>query len=184
MWSFFSKDPSKELVNFEIQESVQLDLALQEKTVWSLNNSKKKTNATTPQQNELFSVFSYQVKQGNESWVRFIACFFLNHLYIFKILIFLNQNKLPAAKNGFKRMKMLRHPNILMFHDGVESDKGVFIATERVQPLLNYLKESKESESQKENEISYGLYQIAVNIFYFYSRLFYINYSSPVKFVQ
>ncbi len=59
-------------------------------------------------------------------------------------------------------MKMLRHPNILMFVDGVESDKGIFIATERVKPLYDYLIDSKESDSQKENEISYGLYQIAV----------------------
>jgi SCY1-like protein 1 len=68
---------------------------------------------------------------------------------------------MPAAKNAFKRMKMLRHPNVLMFQDGVENDKAVFIATERVQPLYNYLKESKESDSQKHNEIAWGLYQIA-----------------------
>lgn len=59
-------------------------------------------------------------------------------------------------------MKMLRHPNILMFQDGVESDKGVYIVTERVQPLSTFLKESKDNQSQKENEISWGLYQIAV----------------------
>lgn len=61
---------------------------------------------------------------------------------------------------------MLRHPNILMFQDGVESDKAVYIVTERVQTLYNYLKESKESDSQKENEISWGLYQIAVRHYY------------------
>jgi SCY1-like protein 1 len=59
-------------------------------------------------------------------------------------------------------MKMLRHPNILMFQEGVDSDKAVFIATERVQPLYTYLRESKDNDSQKENEISWGLYQIAV----------------------
>ena len=61
---------------------------------------------------------------------------------------------------------MLRHPNILMFQDGVDSDKAVYIVTERVQPLYNYLKESNESTSQKENEISYGLYQIAVSLMF------------------
>jgi SCY1-like protein 1 len=75
--------------------------------------------------------------------------------------------KLAAAKNGIKRTKMLRHPNVLMFQDGVDSEKAVFIATERVQPLYLYLKESNESESLKENEISWGLYQIAVNIINF-----------------
>lgn len=58
-------------------------------------------------------------------------------------------------------MKMLRHPNILMFQDGLENDKAVFIVTERVQPLLSYLRDSKDNESQRLNEISWGLHQIA-----------------------
>lgn len=65
MWSFFSKDPSKELVNFEIQEAVPLEHQLQEKTIWSVNNAKKKGT----QQTEAFTVFSYQTKPGNEAWV-------------------------------------------------------------------------------------------------------------------
>ena len=69
--------------------------------------------------------------------------------------------KLQAAKNCYKRIKMLRHPNILMFQDGVESDKNVSFVSERVQHLHSYLKESNENESQKENEISWGLYQVA-----------------------
>ena len=73
MWGFFSKDPSKDLVNFEIQEQVQLDLELQEKTIWGLNNSKKK-GSSAPTGNSgpndlLYSVFSCQAKQGNEAWV-------------------------------------------------------------------------------------------------------------------
>lgn len=60
----------------------------------------------------------------------------------------------------------MRHPNILLFQDGVDSDKAVFIVSERVQPLSSYLEESKDNESQKENEISWGLYQIAVSFFH------------------
>ena len=60
-------------------------------------------------------------------------------------------------------MKMLRHPNILMFQDGLETDKSVFIVSERVQTLYSYLNESKENASQKENEIAWGLHQIAVS---------------------
>lgn len=59
---------------------------------------------------------------------------------------------------------MLRHPNILMFQDGVESDKSVQIVTERVQPLLSYLGESLDNQAQKEVAISWGLYQIAVSL--------------------
>lgn len=85
MWNFFSKDPSKDLVNFEIQDAVSLDYELQEKTIWSLNNAKKKgslvsgaSSASAPgnsvtvasgPNDSLFSVFSCQAKQGNEAWV-------------------------------------------------------------------------------------------------------------------
>ena len=72
--------------------------------------------------------------------------------------------KLQSAKNCLKRMKMLRHPNLLGFQDGIENEKAVYIVTERIQPLFNYLNESKDNESQKENEISWGLHQIAVTI--------------------
>jgi SCY1-like protein 1 len=150
MWSFFSKDPSKDLVNFELQEQMILDRDLEEKTIWTLNNAKKKglsivsvgvgsgagSSASNQQATDLFSSFSYVMKPGNESWIQF-------------------------ARNGFKRMKMIRHPNILMYQDGLENDKCVFIVTERVQPLYNYLKENKDNDSQKENEISWGLFQIA-----------------------
>ena len=53
-----------------------------------------------------------------------------------------------------------------MYQDGIENEKCVYIVTERVQPLYNYLRESKDNDSQKENEIAWGLYQIAVNIFF------------------
>ncbi|CAF0712601.1 unnamed protein product [Brachionus calyciflorus] len=144
MWGFFSKDPSKDLVNFEIQEQIQLDPLIQERSIWNLNNCKRKSSSVLPvasaqpQQNQdsLYSVFSCHLRQGQE-------------------------NLFQSAKNGFKRTKMLRHPNMLMFQDGVENDKSVFIVTERVQPLLTYLKESKENDAQRLNEISWGLYQIA-----------------------
>lgn len=74
--------------------------------------------------------------------------------------------KITAAKNCYKRTKTLRHPNILLFQDGVDSEKAVYIVSERVQPLSTYLRESKDSESQKENEISWGLYQIAVDLLF------------------
>ena len=72
-------------------------------------------------------------------------------------------------------MKMLRHPNILMYHDGVENEKCVYIVTERVQPLYEYLRESKDNDSQKENEISWGLYQIAVEIYFLKYNLINFN---------
>lgn len=102
-----------------------------------MQKKKGGSNAPGSQAKELsYSAFSYTLKPGNETW-------------------------LQPAKNCIKRMKMLRHPNILMFQDGVETDKSVQIVTERVQPLLSYLSESLDNQSQKEVEISWGLHQIA-----------------------
>lgn len=67
------------------------------------------------------------------------------------------------AKNGFKRMKISRHPNLLTYLDGLETDKAVYVVTERVQPLVTYFKESQDNESQKENEVAWGLHQVAVS---------------------
>lgn len=166
MWGFFSRDPTKELANFEIQEQVQFDPQIQERTIWTLNNCKRKSNSvlpggsSQPQQNQdsLFSVFSFQLRQGQE-------------------------NLFQSAKNGFKRSKMLRHPSLLMFQDGVENDKSVFIVTERVQPLFNYLQESKENDAQRMNEISWGLYQIAVKKSLFLI-IYFILILDCVKFYQ
>ena len=84
MWGFFSKDPAKDLVNFDVQEQVQLDFELQEKTIWNLNNAKKKgsivasvggggvgSSSVSGPNDSLFSVFSCQAKQGNEAWVNY-----------------------------------------------------------------------------------------------------------------
>jgi hypothetical protein len=82
MWGFFSKDPSKDLVNFDIQEQVQLDYEVQDKFIWNINNAKKKGsivpgvgsaasgNAPGGPNDSLYSVFSCQAKQGNENWVK------------------------------------------------------------------------------------------------------------------
>lgn len=77
MWNFFSKDPSKDLVNFELQEAVQLDPDVQSKTIWSINNAKKKGSAAAASTSVsqassaelLYSVFSCQAKPGNEQAV-------------------------------------------------------------------------------------------------------------------
>ncbi|XP_017769232.1 PREDICTED: N-terminal kinase-like protein [Nicrophorus vespilloides] len=57
MWSFFSRDPSKDF-NFEIGEPV---LGLQEHSVWTLHKGKKKGT------NEEVSVFVFDIKSGSET---------------------------------------------------------------------------------------------------------------------
>lgn len=73
MWSFFSKDPTKELANYEIQEPIVIDSTLQQRTIWSINNAKKKGggNVSTAQTKDInYSAFTYALRPGNESWVK------------------------------------------------------------------------------------------------------------------
>ncbi|XP_078516995.1 N-terminal kinase-like protein isoform X2 [Lissotriton helveticus] len=65
-----------------------------------------------------------------------------------------------VAKGAFKRLKTLRHPNILAYIDGLETEKGLYIVTEPVTPLNTYLKLKAEAGGLNEQEISWGLHQI------------------------
>ncbi|KAK6638702.1 hypothetical protein RUM43_006969 [Polyplax serrata] len=57
MWSFFSRDPSKDFA-FEIGEPVQV---LEDKSLWTLHKARKKGTG------EEVSVFVYDCKQGNDT---------------------------------------------------------------------------------------------------------------------
>ncbi|CAF1166461.1 unnamed protein product, partial [Didymodactylos carnosus] len=81
-----------------------------------------------------------------------------------------NDSHLQLAKSALKRMKTLRHPNILNYLDGAENDKIVHIITEKVTPLDVYLLELKTGDDQNSQrddynkkdlfELAWGLYQI------------------------
>jgi len=82
MWSFFSKDPAKDLTNYELLEQVTVDRELEERSIWALNNAKKKGGAPlaaaapssgNQQTSDLFSSFSYVMKPGTETWVCFYS---------------------------------------------------------------------------------------------------------------
>ncbi|XP_043982909.1 N-terminal kinase-like protein isoform X1 [Gambusia affinis] len=81
------------------------------------------------------SVFVYEVAQGTEQQTQ-------------------------LAKAAFKRMKTLRHPNILAYVDGLETDKSLYVVTEQVTPLSVHLKVQAEKGGAGELEISWGLHQI------------------------
>uniref|UniRef100_G3UN84 N-terminal kinase-like protein n=1 Tax=Loxodonta africana TaxID=9785 RepID=G3UN84_LOXAF len=70
------------------------------------------------------------------------------------------EEQTQVAKAAFKRLKTLRHPNILAYIDGLETDKCLHIVTEAVTPLGMYLKARVEAGGLKELELSWGLHQI------------------------
>ncbi|XP_076234122.1 N-terminal kinase-like protein yata [Calliopsis andreniformis] len=129
MWSFFSRDPTKDFP-YEIGEPVS---GLDDKSIWTLHKAKKKGSTG----GEDVSVFVFECKTGNE--------------YL-----------LDVARSAVKRLKTLRHPSILAYFDSLETEKMVYLATERVEPLHNRLTrkfETKE-ESKKELYFSWGIFQI------------------------
>ncbi|XP_012393554.1 N-terminal kinase-like protein isoform X2 [Orcinus orca] len=70
------------------------------------------------------------------------------------------EEQTQVAKAAFKRLKTLRHPNILAYIDGLETDRCLHIVTEAVTPLGAYLKARAEAGDLRELELSWGLHQI------------------------
>ncbi|TXG49951.1 hypothetical protein EZV62_025826 [Acer yangbiense] len=76
---------------------------------------------------------------------------------------------LAAARNGVKRLRTVRHPNILSFlHsteveslDGSTSKVTIYMVTEPVMPLSEKIKELGLSGSQRDEYYAWGLNQIA-----------------------
>ncbi|CAJ1058716.1 N-terminal kinase-like protein [Xyrichtys novacula] len=84
---------------------------------------------------EPVSVFLYEVAQGTEQQTQ-------------------------LAKAAFKRMKTLRHPNILAYVDGLETEKSLYLVTEQVTPLAVHLKAQADKGGAGDLEVSWGLHQI------------------------
>jgi len=59
---------------------------------------------------------------------------------------------------AIKRLRTLRHPNVLTFIDSLETDKFIYMVTEPVKPLSVHL---KNFEGNHDFETSWGLHQIA-----------------------
>ncbi|KAM4018445.1 N-terminal kinase-like protein isoform 2-T2 [Anomaloglossus baeobatrachus] len=70
------------------------------------------------------------------------------------------EEQTQAAKSALKRIKTLRHPNILAYVDGLETDKCLYIVTEPVTSLGSYIKSRADTGGISELEISWGLHQI------------------------
>ncbi|XP_018409826.1 PREDICTED: N-terminal kinase-like protein [Nanorana parkeri] len=84
---------------------------------------------------DLVSVFTYDIRPGADEQTQ-------------------------AAKAALKRIKTLRHPNILSYVDGLETDKCLYVVTEPVTTLGTYMKSRSDAGGISELEISWGLHQI------------------------
>lgn len=69
--------------------------------------------------------------------------------------------KLAAARNGMKRLRMLRHPNVLVFKETAEvEEKGetvIYLVTEQVRPLVDVLQTIGVQGQERNQWIAMGL---------------------------
>ncbi|KAK1373965.1 putative inactive serine/threonine-protein kinase scy1 [Heracleum sosnowskyi] len=80
-----------------------------------------------------------------------------------------NDGHLAAGRNGVKRLRTVRHPNILSFlhstevetSDGHSTKVTIYIVTEPVMPLSEKIKELKLEGAQRDEYYAWGLHRIA-----------------------
>ncbi|KAM3236104.1 hypothetical protein T459_15091 [Capsicum annuum] len=80
-----------------------------------------------------------------------------------------NDGHLAAGRNGVKRLRTVRHPNILSFlhstevenFDGSSTKVTIYIVTEPVMPLSEKLKELGLKGTQRDEYYAWGLHRIA-----------------------
>ncbi|KAL2526841.1 Protein kinase family protein with ARM repeat domain [Abeliophyllum distichum] len=80
-----------------------------------------------------------------------------------------NDGHLAAGRNGVKRLRTVRHPNILSFlysteaetFDGSNTKITIYIVTEPVTPLSEKIKELGLEGSQRDEYYAWGLHRIA-----------------------
>ncbi|CAG8613156.1 6169_t:CDS:10, partial [Dentiscutata erythropus] len=65
------------------------------------------------------------------------------------------KDKLPLAKNAFKKFRTIRHPDFLRYVDGVETDSNIYIVTENVTPLITQI-----NVRPDDNLVPWGLYKV------------------------
>eukprot|EP00096_Caligus_rogercresseyi_P013655 TRINITY_DN6280_c0_g1_i1.p1 TRINITY_DN6280_c0_g1~~TRINITY_DN6280_c0_g1_i1.p1 ORF type:complete len:729 (-),score=189.49 TRINITY_DN6280_c0_g1_i1:54-2240(-) len=92
------------------------------------------------------------------------------------------------AKAAIQRLKTLKHPCILTYLESHESDKGIYLATERVTPLLLHLERDLNPypEVTRNQYIAYGIHGLTKALSFLESeaRLKHNNIQSASVFVN
>lgn len=74
-----------------------------------------------------------------------------------------NTTHLTLARNALRKLRTLRHPDVLKLIDSNETPSGVYIAVERVRRLPDVLKEWDGSKESKRETCVWGLSKVAVS---------------------
>ncbi|CEP15877.1 hypothetical protein [Parasitella parasitica] len=67
-----------------------------------------------------------------------------------------NKDKAQLARNAFKRIRTMRHPDVLRYLDGIETEQSIMFVTDPVEPLSNQL-----NQDPDKNLVLWGLYKVA-----------------------
>lgn len=77
----------------------------------------------------------------------------------------LNKSTIPLAKNALRKLRTIRHPDVLKFMDVVESDSAILIMTERVRPLSAALQTwASKSQQERQDWLLWGLHRVSVRL--------------------
>lgn len=82
-----------------------------------------------------------------------------------------SQYRIDAAKNCMNKLKTTRHPNILPYKNGIETDEKIYIATDYVLPLSASIDKIGDAQSINEGFIAVGLHQIATALSFVHNSL-------------
>ncbi|KAF9575455.1 hypothetical protein EC968_003060 [Mortierella alpina] len=66
------------------------------------------------------------------------------------------RDKLPLARNAFKKFRTIRHPDLIKYIDGIETETHIYIVTDAVTPLQDHLRSNLDP-----NLIRWGLFKVA-----------------------
>ena len=76
--------------------------------------------------------------------------------------------RIETARNGAKRLKLTRHPNVVHLKESLEVEKGdeltIYVVTEFVMPLLEHLKSVPAGTHQRDEYFALGLRQVATAV--------------------
>lgn len=83
----------------------------------------------------------------------------------------------PLAKNALRKLRTIRHPDVLKFMDVVETDTLIYIMTEPIRPLCAALNDwTARGAQETEDWLIWGLHRVSVSEF--------LHHSFPWHFVK
>ncbi|KAG8962609.1 hypothetical protein FRC03_003978 [Tulasnella sp. 419] len=84
-------------------------------------------------------------------------------VFVFDSTVPTGKSTLPLAKNALRKLRTIRHPDVLKFIDVVETDTITYIVTERIRPLSKLLADwAHKPVNARQEWLIWGLHRISV----------------------